>query len=162
MRQFWENAQHSKRDTLDVVGLPTSLRYNVLDQKVCDVFQEIGMDICDRDIQAKSSERQKPNNGQIYQQKGLSLNSENKKTIEWSWSCNGGLARENQNIFQWEFVALLSGNMEQMQKVKGQTKSTSILYNKWFNSFTNWGIWSSKNDHPYGWPKEFVPWYWNW
>ena len=82
MRQFWENAQHLKRDTLDVVGLPTSLRYNVLDQKVCDVFQEIGMDICDRDIQAKSSERQKPNNGQIYQQKGLSLNSENKKTIE--------------------------------------------------------------------------------
>ena len=82
MRQFWENAQHSKRDTLDVVGLPTSLRYNVLDQKVCDVFQEIGMDICDRDIQAKSSEKQKPNNGQIYQQKELSLNSENKKTIE--------------------------------------------------------------------------------
>ena len=29
-----------------------SVRDNVLEQKVCDVFQEIGVDICDRDIQA--------------------------------------------------------------------------------------------------------------
>ena len=82
LRQFWENAQYSKRGTLDVLGLPTSLRYNFLDQKLCDVFQEIGVDICDRDIQAKSSERQRPNNGQIYQQKRLPSNSEDKKTIE--------------------------------------------------------------------------------
>ena len=37
---------------LEVVGIPMSVRGNVLDRKVCDVFQEIGMDICDRDIQA--------------------------------------------------------------------------------------------------------------
>ena len=29
-----------------------SLRDNVLEQKVCDVIQEIGVDICDGDIQA--------------------------------------------------------------------------------------------------------------
>ena len=29
-----------------------SVRDNVLEQKVCDVIQEIGVDICDRDIQA--------------------------------------------------------------------------------------------------------------
>ena len=28
-----------------------SVRGNVLEQKVCDVIQEIGVDICDRDIQ---------------------------------------------------------------------------------------------------------------
>ena len=28
-----------------------SVRDNVLDQKVCEEFQEIGVDICDRDIQ---------------------------------------------------------------------------------------------------------------
>ena len=28
-----------------------SVRDNVLEQKVCDVIQEIGVDICDRDIQ---------------------------------------------------------------------------------------------------------------
>ena len=47
-----ENAQYSRRDTLAVVGIPMSVRDNVLEQKVCDVFQEIDMDICDRGIQA--------------------------------------------------------------------------------------------------------------
>ena len=50
--QCWENAQYSRRDTLEVVGIPMPVRDNVLEQKVCDVIQEIGVDICDRDIQA--------------------------------------------------------------------------------------------------------------
>ena len=37
-RQSWENAQHSRIGTLEVVGIPTSVRNNVLDQKVCDAF----------------------------------------------------------------------------------------------------------------------------
>ena len=49
--QYWKNAQYSRRNTLEVVGIPTSIRHNALDQKVCDVFQEIGVDICDLDIQ---------------------------------------------------------------------------------------------------------------
>ena len=51
-RQCWENAQYSRRDTLEVVGIPMSVRANALEQKICDVFQEIGVDICDHDIQA--------------------------------------------------------------------------------------------------------------
>ena len=51
-RQCWENAQYSRRDTLEVMGIPMSVMDNVLEQKVCDVFQEIGVDIYDRDIQA--------------------------------------------------------------------------------------------------------------
>ena len=51
-RQYWVNAQYSRRDTLEVVGIPTSIGDNVIERKVCDVFQEIEMDICDRDIQA--------------------------------------------------------------------------------------------------------------
>ena len=35
-----------------MVGIPMSVRDNVLKQKVCDIIQEIGVDICDRDIQA--------------------------------------------------------------------------------------------------------------
>ena len=50
-RQCWENAQYWRRDMLEVVGIPTSLRGNVLQKKVSDVFQEIGVGICDRDIQ---------------------------------------------------------------------------------------------------------------
>ena len=37
---------------MEVVGIPMSVRDNVLQQKFCDVIQEIGVDICDRDIQA--------------------------------------------------------------------------------------------------------------
>ena len=37
---------------MEVVGIPMSVRDNVLEQKVCDLIQEIGLDICDRDIQA--------------------------------------------------------------------------------------------------------------
>ena len=51
-RQCWENDQYSRKDTLEVVGIPMSVKDNVLEQKVCDLFQEIGVDICDRDIQA--------------------------------------------------------------------------------------------------------------
>ena len=51
-RKCWENAQYSWRDTLEVIGIPMSVRDNVLEQKVCDVIQEIGVDIYDRDIQA--------------------------------------------------------------------------------------------------------------
>ena len=39
-------------DTLKVVGITTSVGNIVLEQKVCDVFQEIGGDISYRDIQA--------------------------------------------------------------------------------------------------------------
>ena len=50
--QCWENAQYSRRDTLEVVRIPMSVRDNLLEQKLCDVFQEIGVDICAPDIQA--------------------------------------------------------------------------------------------------------------
>ena len=50
-RQCWENAQYSRRDALEVVGIPMSVRDNVLEQKVSEVIQEIDVDICHRDIQ---------------------------------------------------------------------------------------------------------------
>ena len=50
LSQCWENAHYLRRDTLEVVGIPTSIRNSVLEQNVCDVFQEIEVDISDRDI----------------------------------------------------------------------------------------------------------------
>ena len=49
--QCWENAQYSRRDTLEVIGIPMSVRDDILEQMVCDMFQGFGVDICDRDIQ---------------------------------------------------------------------------------------------------------------
>ena len=50
--QCWKNAQYSRKNALEVAGIPMSVRDNALELKVCDVFQETGMDICDWDIQA--------------------------------------------------------------------------------------------------------------
>ena len=50
--QCWKNAQYPRRDTLEVVRIPMSVRDNVLEQKVRDIIQEIGVDICGRDIHA--------------------------------------------------------------------------------------------------------------
>ena len=50
--QCWGNAEYSRGDTLVLAGIPTSIRGNALEQKVCDLFQDIGVDICDCDIQA--------------------------------------------------------------------------------------------------------------
>ena len=51
-RQCWKNVQYSKKDTLEIVEIPMFFRDNALEQNVCDLIQEIGVDICDRDIQA--------------------------------------------------------------------------------------------------------------
>ena len=70
-RQCWENVQYSMKDTLEMVEIPMFFRDNALEQNVCDLIQEIGVDICDRDILA-----------QIYPRKRLPSNSEGEKAIE--------------------------------------------------------------------------------
>ena len=49
--QIRENAKYWRWDRLEVVGMPTTMTENVLEQKVCDTFQEIGVDLSDREIQ---------------------------------------------------------------------------------------------------------------
>ena len=50
-RQCWANAQYSRRECLEVVGIPTSVK-DALEDKVLNVFREIGVEIGQRDIQA--------------------------------------------------------------------------------------------------------------
>ena len=49
--QIRENAKYWRWDKLKVVGIPTATTKNVLEQKVCDTFQEIGVDLSDREIE---------------------------------------------------------------------------------------------------------------
>ena len=51
-RQCWANAQYSHRDTVEDIGIPSSIRDQDLEGKVRNNFEEIGMDIDERDIQA--------------------------------------------------------------------------------------------------------------
>ena len=51
-RQCWANAQYSRRDTAEVVGIPSSIRDQDFESKMYNIFEETGVNIDGRDIQA--------------------------------------------------------------------------------------------------------------
>ena len=51
-RQCWENAQYSRHDTLQIVGIPGSIDNSVLEETVRGIFTKIGVQVDVRDIQA--------------------------------------------------------------------------------------------------------------
>ena len=51
-RQCWENAQYSRRDTLEIVDIPNSVGDSVPEETVRDVFKKIGVEIDEPDVQA--------------------------------------------------------------------------------------------------------------
>ena len=51
-RQCWANAQYSRRECLEVVGIPDSVQNNELEDKVLTIFKKIGSEVSPRDIEA--------------------------------------------------------------------------------------------------------------
>ena len=51
-RQCWANAQYSHGDTVEGIGIPSSIRDQDMEGKVRNIVEEIGMDIDECDIQA--------------------------------------------------------------------------------------------------------------
>ena len=49
-RQCWENAQYSRRDTLEIVDIPNYINDSVLEKTVHDVFKKIGVEIDERNV----------------------------------------------------------------------------------------------------------------
>ena len=49
-KQCWANAQYSRRDTIEVVGIPSFIRDQDLEGKVRNIFEEIGVNIDERDV----------------------------------------------------------------------------------------------------------------
>ena len=58
-RQCWTNAQYSCRDTIKVIGIASSIRDKDLEDKVRNIFGEIGVNVNERDIQACHRLREK-------------------------------------------------------------------------------------------------------
>ena len=58
-RQCWANAQYSCRDTVEVVGIPLSIRDQNLQGKVQNIFEEMGVNIDEHDILACHRFREK-------------------------------------------------------------------------------------------------------
>ena len=51
-RQCWSNAQYSRRECLEVVGIPSSVNIRDLEDKACTVFNRIGVVVKPDDIEA--------------------------------------------------------------------------------------------------------------
>ena len=51
-RQCWANAQYSRRECLEVVGIPRSVDDNILEEKVIQVFEKVGCNIDSSNIEA--------------------------------------------------------------------------------------------------------------
>ena len=44
-RQCWANAQYSRRECLDIIGIPREVEADVLEEKVVNVFEKLGRSI---------------------------------------------------------------------------------------------------------------------
>ena len=132
-RQCWQNAQYSRRDTLDVVGIPASITGNVLGRKVFDVFQEIGVNIYDCYIQACHRLKDKDQTSVKFTNRKdclqiLKLKRQLKGLEHAAVDLpDGTKIVVNESLSIWN----------KMQNFKGQTKSALILYNKWYDLVTN-------------------------
>ena len=58
-RQCWANAQYSRRDAIEVIRIPSSIRDKDLEDKVHSIFGEIGVNVNERHIQACHQLREK-------------------------------------------------------------------------------------------------------
>ena len=51
-RQCWANAQYSRRECLEVAGIPRDVSNENLEWKILEVFSKVGCEIFSRDIEA--------------------------------------------------------------------------------------------------------------
>ena len=50
--QCWANAQYSRRECLDVIGIPSKVGADILEEKVLSIFRKLGCDIPPERIEA--------------------------------------------------------------------------------------------------------------
>ena len=50
--QCWEDTQYSRCKCLELIGIPTSVKDDVLEEKICGIFHELDIELGQRDIQA--------------------------------------------------------------------------------------------------------------
>ena len=51
-RQCWANAQYSRRECLELVGIPQSVKDDNLEEVVTQIVNKVGINITERDMQA--------------------------------------------------------------------------------------------------------------
>ena len=51
-RQCWENGQYSRRECVEISGIPRSVEDNALESTLCKIFDKVGMEINQNHIEA--------------------------------------------------------------------------------------------------------------
>ena len=51
-RQCWANAQYTRRECLEVSGIPSNVKQNELEDKLITIFKKVGCDIKSENIEA--------------------------------------------------------------------------------------------------------------
>ena len=51
-RQCWANAQYSRRETLEIAGLPKTLTNDKAETKVCQIFRSLDCNVDKEDLDA--------------------------------------------------------------------------------------------------------------
>ena len=51
-RQCWENAQYTRRECLEISGIPTTVEQSNLEDKVLSIFEKIGCNVAKENIEA--------------------------------------------------------------------------------------------------------------
>ena len=136
-RQCWENAQYSGRDTLEVVGIPMSVRHNALEQKVYNVFQDISVDICDRDIQACPRLKDKEQTTVKFTNRKDCLRILRSKRQLKGFDSAAVDLPEGTKIFVNESLCPYYRQIRNKCKKLREKQEVYLLRNKWFNSLTN-------------------------
>ena len=44
-RQYWANAQYSRRECVDIIGIPSEVKGDDLEEKVVNIFEKLGCSI---------------------------------------------------------------------------------------------------------------------
>ena len=56
-KQCWANAQYSRRECLEVKGIPCDISNKNLESKVSEVFSKVGCEIASRDIRQQEGQQ---------------------------------------------------------------------------------------------------------
>ena len=74
MRQCWTNAQYSRRECLELVGVPRSVSDGDLEEKFLKIFEKVSCPIEGNDIEAchRISKKKQKDNTEIFSPKALS------------------------------------------------------------------------------------------
>ena len=131
-----------------MIGIPISVKDDVLKEKGCGIFHELDVEIGQRDIQACHQIKINRTIIKVSNRKECFHVLRAKKRLN---DLNGTTLNlpSDSNIFINESrCGYYSGLWNKCKRLKGDKKSPSVLHQQWNNSFETGRKWFSENHYP--------------